>query len=438
MKTIMKRLLSLSLVLVLCITLCLNVLAVSTTPARQPNVYNTGTRHELCTDLSSAADAYYADYDYETLSALPYQTLVETLYTLMKTTHAGTSAYANCRDWTIYTDCEDGMGVEGQITMLYSSYQGNYSEYSSGQGWNREHVWPKSLGGFGESGAGADLHHIRPAEQLINSTRNNCIYGNVPDELNKQIKPGNLSKIVAGERGTSYDYFEPLDNVKGDVARICLYVYVRYGAKAENLPLCQSITNVFESVEVLLEWCALDPVDEWEMSRNDVVEYAQGNRNVFIDYPEYAWLIFGEEVPENLKTPYSLSKNADIHEHTYTYTLSGTGHIGVCTCGETTEIMVHVYDINGICIQCSATKPADRAIEEFEEAVSALSFAATLREQYEALYAVSVAFANIENASAVMQGEAYNSYLAFISAYNLKVFNTYADLKKASYRPLEE
>jgi hypothetical protein len=47
----------------------------------------------------------------------------------------------------------------------------------------------------------------------------------------------------------------------------------------------------------------LDPVDTWEMGRNEVVGSIQGNRNVFIDYPEYAWLVLGEEVPDDLVTP---------------------------------------------------------------------------------------------------------------------------------------
>jgi hypothetical protein len=63
-----------------------------------------------------------------------------------------------------------------------------------------------------------------------------------------------------------------LDNVKGDVARICLYVYVRWG---KEFPSCNNINTVFQSIDVLLEWCALDPVDTWEMGRNEVVAAIQ-------------------------------------------------------------------------------------------------------------------------------------------------------------------
>ena len=59
---------------------------------------------------------------------------------------------------------------------------------------------------------------------------------------------------------------------------------------------------------MLLEWCELDPVDDWEMGRNDVVEVLQGNRNVFIDYPEYAWLLFDEEIPDGMTTPTRASR----------------------------------------------------------------------------------------------------------------------------------
>ena len=178
--------------------------------------------------------------------------------------------------------------------MLYTSYQGSQSQYNGGNGWNREHVWPKSLGGFETSGPGADLHHIRPTENKTNSDRGNKKYGIANGGT---VSKGNLSGLTGGKY---VSYYEPLDNVKGDVARICLYVYVRYGGSYSK---CSSITNVFQSVDVLLEWCALDPVDTWEMGRNEVVEAYQGNRNVFIDYPEFAWLIFDKTPPADMTTP---------------------------------------------------------------------------------------------------------------------------------------
>ena len=84
------------------------------------------------------------------------------------------------------------------------------------------------------------------------------------------------------------DYFEPLDNVKGDIARIIFYLMVRY-QEADNY----SFTTVAQSKEMLLRWNEIDPVDEFEMKRNEESYKIQGNRNPFIDHPECAVLIWG-------------------------------------------------------------------------------------------------------------------------------------------------
>ena len=61
--------------------------------------------------------------------------------------------------------------------------------------------------------------------------------------------------------------------------------------------------RVIVDLDTLLTWCEDDPVDTWEMQRNDLVQQVQGNRNVFIDYPELAWLLFGREIPQGMQTP---------------------------------------------------------------------------------------------------------------------------------------
>ena len=63
-----------------------------------------------------------------------------------------------------------------------------------------------------------------------------------------------------------------------------------------------------ESPEVLLEWMKEDPVDTWELGRNDSVQAITGTRNVFIDYPELAFVLFGEEIPSNMDTPSGMAK----------------------------------------------------------------------------------------------------------------------------------
>ncbi len=259
---------------------------------------NSGQRDVVCTTLdgTSAEDYYIGEYAYDNLSELSADELYDALEELMTDTHKKLSSYNDCRDLAVKTDCEQG---DGRVMLLYTSYSATRADYTAGDvNWNREHVWPKSLGGFETSQAGSDLHHIRPANGSVNTSRNNNKYGEVSGGSTTSCTIGGKTYVGGYRQGSTY--FEPLDNVKGDVARICLYMYVRWAA---SYPKCGNITNVFQSVDVLLDWCELDPVDTWEMGRNEVVGAIQGNRNVFIDYPEYAWQLFGREVPEGMTTP---------------------------------------------------------------------------------------------------------------------------------------
>ena len=102
--------------------------------------------------------------------------------------------------------------------------------------------------------------------------------------------------------------------------------------------------KVIESLDTLLQWIEDDPVDTWEMTRNDLTEIVQGNRNVFIDFPELAFSLFGKDIPDNLQTPtnsgchheYSLSEQTDsdcIHTGCIEY---------VCgNCGQTRTKTMH-------------------------------------------------------------------------------------------------
>ncbi len=305
MKTIKRITASVLLAVILCVS-ALPISVSADTTLVYSTAKNSGTRHVVCTTLDgTSAPTYYTytgDYAYSTLSKLEGEALYDKLNELMTDTHKKTSSYDDCRDMPIYTDCEN---EDGRINLIYTSYSATKADWTNTNGvWNREHVWPQSLGGFNYKKGDVpaqDMHHVRPSDKDVNSTRDNLLYGNVSSGKNA-VSVSKIGSIVGGKyNGT---YFEPLDNVKGDVARICLYVYVRYG---EEYTKCSSITNVFSDIDTLLEWCALDPVDTWEMGRNEVVGAYQGNRNVFIDYPEYAWLLFEREIPDDLTTPTSAS-----------------------------------------------------------------------------------------------------------------------------------
>lgn len=252
--------------------------------------YNTGERGVTCTSLSVQAEAYYTgDFTYSKLSSQSGSTLRSTLQDLMTDTQTKVTTYAELRTLSIYSDTV--AGSTSQIDLLYSSDSVS-GAWDNGQTWNREHVWPQSLGTFTTSNAGSDLHHLRPADSKVNNTRGNLPYGVVKSSGSYQT-----ATSAAGTVSGYYNslYFEPLDSVKGDVARILLYVYVRWGE--------DNLSSVCQSTDMLLEWMQSDPVDEWEMSRNDVVQEIEGNRNVFIDYPELAWRLFGKSVPSGATTP---------------------------------------------------------------------------------------------------------------------------------------
>ncbi len=254
---------------------------------------NSGTRDVVCNTLDgTSAASYYNNYNYDDLAKLSASALFTELQTLMRNTHTYTSSYDDCHYKANLTDCENNN--TDYLSLIYTSYDATQSQWN---GWNREHVWPKSLGGDSTTGGGADLHHIRPSDAGVNSSRGNKMYGESGSDATEKYGTDPAVGVLGGTYNS--DYFEPLDNVKGDVARICLYVYVRWNTNWG----ADSITKVFESVDVLLQWCEEDPVDTWEMGRNEVVGAIQGNRNVFIDYPEYAWLLFDKEVPNDMVTP---------------------------------------------------------------------------------------------------------------------------------------
>lgn len=341
----MKRIVSIILVLCLVFSVSASVSAESQIQHNYSTSANSGVRGETCTTLlGTHVDSYYTgSYTYEKLSGQSGSALLSSLRTLMTSTHTKTTSYDDCHYKANLTDCENGDGKS--INLIYTGYSATQSDWinTNSNGWNREHVWPQSLGGFKTSGAGADLHHLRPSDSKVNSTRGNKKYGNVTS--GKTAYASIQSDLAGGTYSSAY--FEPLDNVKGDVARIILYMYVRYGGDSRYT--CSSVTTVFQSVDVLLGWCALDPVDTWEMGRNEVVAAIQGNRNVFIDYPELAWLLFEKEIPVNLTTPSNGSSgNSTVpctHSTAVTYEASAatctsegyTGDIYCADCGTLLE-----------------------------------------------------------------------------------------------------
>ena len=157
--------------------------------------------------------------------------------------------------------------------------------------WNREHVYPKSLGSpdLGETGPGADAQHLRAADVDRNGQRGNLKYA---------AGSGNSGGVAGG--------WYPGDEWKGDVARIMMYMYLRYGNQClpKNAVSGATVATDSNMPAILLQWNAEDPVSQYEDNRNSYLgnannAFGQGNRNPFIDNPYLATLIWGGPVAQD-------------------------------------------------------------------------------------------------------------------------------------------
>ncbi|MBE6917420.1 MAG: hypothetical protein E7470_05955, partial [Ruminococcaceae bacterium] len=300
MKQTARRYLAMFLALVMCIGVLpvMQIAAANETvdyvTGSNGYIYNWGIRGEKATFLSQNAKAFYSGNNtYDVLSTYaggtstsnaPDSKLYDALYDLMESNHSYKTSYDATRDLYQYTDCENS-GKDSKAISCFYTGKAIGPTWDAGATWNREHTWPNSKGLNGDDED--DIMMLRPTDSRTNSSRGNKAYG----EGSAYYDPNGAS---SGN----------LD-VRGDVARIFLYVYVRWGNTEGNSEYgtVWGTNGVIESLDVLLKWMEVDPVDTWELGRNDSVESITGTRNVFVDYPEFAFLLFGEDIPENMTTP---------------------------------------------------------------------------------------------------------------------------------------
>ncbi|MEU0910845.1 endonuclease I family protein [Streptomyces althioticus] len=227
-----------------------------------------------------AAVADYADY-YEGAEGKTGEALKSALNSIISDqTKLSYSAV-----WDALKETDEDPSNSGNVILLYSGVSRSKSANGGNTGdWNREHVWAKSHGDFGTStGPGTDIHHLRPSDVQVNSIRGN-----------KDFDNGGSAVANGGGSLTDSDSFEPRDAVKGDVARMILYMAVRYEGTDgwPDLEPNNSVSNgsapYIGKLSVLKEWHEQDPPDSFEQRRNDVIfESFQHNRNPFIDHPEW-------------------------------------------------------------------------------------------------------------------------------------------------------
>ncbi len=214
------------------------------------------------------AETYYKDIDFSASKDL----LEESLRTLVS--NHKLLSYGDARYTMLYT--EESITTPGKILGLYDSKLFE-PEWDQGTTYNREHVWCRShlkIEGKDIStnnstkGIGSDLHNLKPLTSSLNSSRGDDFFGN--NEDGKNYFYPNYSGDV--------DY-------RGDVARICFYMALRYEKLNLTDNLSGDTSTSFGLLSRLLEWNKLDPVDEFELRRTNRVYEYQGNRNPFVDYP---------------------------------------------------------------------------------------------------------------------------------------------------------
>ena len=196
----------------------------------------------------------------------------------------------------------------GKIFDYYSSIT-NYdpdkdragSYKKEGDCFNREHSIPQSWWGGGTSNQGSDPFIVVPTDGYVNNARSNDPFGFVKSASKT------FSNSKSGSADTTWGYtgtvFEPDDSVKGDFARIYFYAIAKYSAasgwSSGNAKTCFSGSDTNQggltsyAIKLFSYWSNLDPVSEWEMHANDAIAPIQGNRNPFIDHPEYANTMWG-------------------------------------------------------------------------------------------------------------------------------------------------
>lgn len=209
--------------------------------------------------------------------------------------------------WTAFFTTD--VKPNGMIWDMYSDIPGGQPPYEytpgddqggsaggEGEGYNREHSWPRSWFGGEVLPMNTDINMIFPSDIYVNNRRSNFPYGEVSNPTWTSMNGSKIGSCTyPGYFGT---VFEPIDEYRGDFARAYFYMAVRYYNEDGNWPgsdMCDGANIEPWAVEMLLEWHENDPVSEKETDRNEAVYDIQNNRNPFIDNEGFALLIYHPE-----------------------------------------------------------------------------------------------------------------------------------------------
>jgi endonuclease I len=191
---------------------------------------------------------------------------------------------------------DENPAAPNDVVLIYSLRSESKSNWPS---WNREHLWPNSYGIDSVQPSYSDLHNLRACDASVNSSRGNKYFEESdPSDPNYRA----VAHPEASDCSTDSDSWEPPDEEKGDIARAAFYMMVRYNGDTigepdltltDHVGEIDSSTNFMGRLSTFVRWHVEDPVSPEEVLRNDLV-YAlyQGNRNPFVDRPDWAAAAF--------------------------------------------------------------------------------------------------------------------------------------------------
>jgi endonuclease I len=226
--------------------------------------------------------------------------------------------------WAVIAQAEQDPLNSGNVLEIYKN--ASYVKATAGNNfYNREHTWPKSLG-FPNDGSTnlpyTDAHHLFASDITYNSARGNKYFANCASGCTEYTtqsyagQGGGTGTYPGNSNWTNSTVWQTWTKRKGDAARAIFYMDLRYeggthggtGMAEPDLRLTNDASLIAQSngnasvaymglLSVLLQWHQEDPVDDREVLRNTIVQNAQGNRNPFIDHPEWVACLYQNVCP---------------------------------------------------------------------------------------------------------------------------------------------
>ena len=253
---------------------------------QEVSAYYTPSTHYVVSDTASELASYYSSIsDSDTGTSL-----LSKLQSLNSSKRKKTMGYGTIGTDTsgavIYTDYDLNSTAKDSNGQTYGTKVASFYTKTAATSWNREHMWPNSHGGSHVEG---DILHTRPTISSENSSRGNSFYVE-----GKNSNSAGWDPYTAG-----YDIA-----CRGECARIILYSVVAYSSFSLSDADSHSTSkdnpdNMMGNMNTLIKWHFDYAPNVYEMNRNNGAEYLQGNRNPFVDHPEYVariWSNFNSTV----------------------------------------------------------------------------------------------------------------------------------------------